>query len=75
MHRTAGAGDRKKRVQPLSQEHPRAVHTLLDGDDGEAEGLGDFLARESLDIAQQHNGAVVGGQFLDADLCEWDRAR
>ena len=52
--------------QPRSQEKPRAMYTHLDVDGCEAEALRDFLVRESLDVAQHHDGAVVGGQFVES---------
>ena len=53
------------RFQALSQEQSRAMHTRPGVDDGEAEGPGDFLVREPVDVSQKHDGAVVGGQFRD----------
>ena len=53
------------RFEPLPQEQPRAMHARLHVENGEAEGIADFLVRESLDVAQQHHRAVVGGQLLD----------
>src|SRR5262245_33671263 len=59
------AAIQKMRLELLSQEQPRAMHTRLDGCGGEAKRLSDLLVREALDVAQQHDGTVVGGQFVD----------
>ena len=53
------------RFQLLSQEQPRAMHTRRDIVDGEVEDRRDVPRREPLDVAQQHDCAVVGGQFID----------
>jgi len=53
------------RFQLLPQKQPRAMHTRRDIVDGEVEDRRDVPRREPLDVAQQHDGAVVGGQLLD----------
>src|SRR5262249_44519516 len=59
------AGARKMRVQPLSQEEPRAMQPHSDGGGGETNSLCDFPVRKPVDVAQELDDAVVGGQFCD----------
>src|SRR5262245_65035990 len=59
------AGARKTRVQPLSREEPCAMQPHSDGGGGETKGLCDFPVRKPVDVAQELDDAVVGGQFCD----------
>src|SRR5882724_13469457 len=51
--------------QIFADQHPRAVNAGLDALAGQPEGLGDFVDRELLDIAQQDHLAIMLGQRLD----------
>jgi hypothetical protein len=50
------------RAHAFPDRQPRAMMLRLQGGDGQAKPLSGFFSRETFNIAQPNNGAVVGGQ-------------